>query len=1279
MIQARVTSRSRRRVRALGTAAALIGSLLVTGVFARAVKAAPYSTGTITEFTVPSTPTTKTPQNIAVGADGNIWFTIQNSGQIGMITPGGSNAITIYPIPGCSTTCQPNGIALGPDGNIWFTEYNAGAIGEITPSGSMSQYPLPTGGGSGASGPRNIALGPNGTMWFTEYGASKIGKIVVSQAVSGTSDGITEYSLPANTNPRGIIEGPDGNIWFTEFTAGYVGYINPASPSAPSTSSTPPSLFALPVATSGPRSIDVGPGGYLWFTETNGNKVGSILDTSPYTIAEYSPETTGSSPARMTEGPDGNMWFSENGANKIGVIVPSEAEPGTSDGITEYTPTTALSAPVGIITGPDHNIWFTESGTDKIGQLAVVLPTTTTLVSSVNPSVFGNSTTLTATVAIQAVAGTVPLATPATGTVTFYNGGTAPIDSIGTEPLSAGIATLPISSLPVGSDSISAIYSGDNFNTTSTSNTVTQVVQNGTTTSVASLDNPANVGDAVTFQATVNPSSAAGTVTFLNNGSSIGAGTLSGGMATLTTTSLAPGTYPDITASYGGDTLDASSVSSAVSPPQVVNQLTTTTTLASDNNPSQNGQSVDLTATVTNPSATPGTATGSVIFYDDGAPLATKTLTPGLTGATATLTTSSLAVGSHPITATYGGDTDDAGSTTASALSQVVNPGNTTTALGSSENASTYGDSVTFTATVSPSTATGNVTFFDDNGAITLGTSALALVAGVPTATLTTSTLTGGLHDITAVYSGDTNDDGSPSSVLVQTVNPEDTTTDLASSKNASTYGNSVTFTATVFPSAATVFPSTPTGSVTFDDGATVLGTDALTLIAGVPTATLTTAALGGGDHNITATYSSDINYETSLSSILVQVVNPVDTSTGVASGTNPSSDGQSVTFTANVLPATATGTVTFLDGTTTLGTGTLSGGTATLAISSLGVGSHSITASYAGDTNDAGSTSSIVTEVVQTISGTVLGSSLNPSQFGQSVTLMATVTPSSATGTVTFYDGTTSIGSGPVGAGKATLATTTLAVASHSITALYSGDAGDTGSTSTALTQVVNQDTTNTVVTSSLNPSKTGQSVTLTATVTPSAATGTVTFMDGAASLATERVTAGVGTFATTTLALGSHSITAVYSGDNNDLDSTSPIMTQVVSNGSTGTTTTLTSSANPAKLGAKITFTAKVSPSAATGKVTFKDGTKTLGTATLKKGVATFSTTKLALGTHQITAVYAGEGTKYPGSTSTPLAEKVTKTGKAVAGPVQAPLTSSEGSVSIDLIGRRIDSGSY
>jgi hypothetical protein len=579
--------------------------------------------------------------------------------------------------------------------------------------------------------------------------------------------------------------------------------------------------------------------------------------------------------------------------------------------------------------------------------------------------------------------------------------------------------------------------------------------------------------------------------------------------------------------------------------------------------------------------------------------------------------------------------------------------------VGSGENPSSFGDSVKFTATVTPSTATGTVTFYD--GPTSLGAGTLAW----GTATLSTSALSGGSHNVTAVYGGDTSDDGSTSSILTQVVDPLTTTTGVGSGNNPSTFGDSVTFT-------ATVSPSTATGSVTFYDGPISLGSG--TLSDGI--ASLSTATLSGGDHNITAVYGGDTNDATSTSSELVQHVNALTTTTGVASGLNPSQTGQQVTFTATISPSTATGTVTFYDGATSLGTGSLSSGTATLATSTLTVGSHSITAAYGGDTDDAVSTSDPLTQVVQAITTTGLGSSLNPSQFAQSVTLTGTVAPSMATGTVTFYDGTTIIGSDGLSAGTATLVTTALPVGSDDLTATYSGDAGDRSSTSTVLVQVVNQDSTGTVVTSSPNPSKTAQTVTFTATVRPTTATGTVTFMDGATSLATERVTAGVGTFATTTLAAGSHSITAVYSGDGNDLGGTSPDMTQVVGSNST-TTTTLSSSANPSKSGQKVTFTAKVTPSSAAGKVTFKDGTKTLGTATLKKGVATFSTSTLAVGTHEITAVYAGNSA-HTGSTSAQLAQKVQKKtkGTVAVSPAQAPLLTA---ASIDLIGRRIAAGSY
>ena len=193
---------------------------------------------------------------------------------------------------------------------------------------------------------------------------------------------------------------------------------------------------------------------------------------------------------------------------------------------------------------------------------------------------------------------------------------------------------------------------------------------------------------------------------------------------------------------------------------------------------------------------------------------------------------------------------------------------------------------------------------------------------------------------------------------------------------------------------------------------------------------------------------------------------------TTVTSSVNPSLSGQSVTFTATVAGAAGstpapTGTVTFLDGTNSLGSGALSAaGQATFATSSLSEGPHMITAVYSGDTNYAGSTSAVLTQVVNSasqVSSTVtLTSSANPSSPGQSVTFTATVTgpsgsTSTPTGSVTFFEGTTSLGTGPLNASAvASFSISTLAAGSDPVTAQYSGDANFSGSTSAVLTQTV-------------------------------------------------------------------------------------------------------------------------------------------------------------------------------------------------------------------------------
>jgi hypothetical protein len=270
------------------------------------------------------------------------------------------------------------------------------------------------------------------------------------------------------------------------------------------------------------------------------------------------------------------------------------------------------------------------------------------------------------------------------------------------------------------------------------------------------------------------------------------------------------------------------------------------------------------------------------------------------------------------------------------------------------------------------------------------------------------------------------------------------------------------------------------------------------------------------------------------------------------------------VTFTATVTPGgsgTPTGTVTFLDGSTQLGSAALSGGVASLSTSALTGGTHSITASYSGDANFAGSTSPALSQTVsQDGTSAAVVSSANPSVFSQTVTFTATVSaqaPGSGTptGTVTFKDGTTTLGTASLSNGQAMLAKSSLAVGGHGITVTYSGDANFTGSTSGTLQQTVAKDGTTTIVTSSLNPSVFGQSVTFTATVSANApgsgkaGSGTVTFRDGNTTLAKVALrSGGTATYTTSSLAVGAHSITATYAGNKNFLTSTSATLTQQV-----------------------------------------------------------------------------------------------------------------------------------
>lgn len=389
------------------------------------------------------------------------------------------------------------------------------------------------------------------------------------------------------------------------------------------------------------------------------------------------------------------------------------------------------------------------------------------------------------------------------------------------------------------------------------------------------------------------------------------------------------------------------------------------------------------------------------------------------------------------------------------------------------------------------------------------------------------------------------------------------------------------------------------------------------------------------GSQTITAT--DTVNGAITATASINVSPNPTPTSTGVTTSVNPSTFGQSTTFTATVTPTsggTPTGTVTFTaDGSNVLGAISLSGGQAALSVSSLGAGNHSIVARYSGDSAHQASASTALTQTV-TVASTTTGitSSLNPAAVGQTITYTATVTSQylgTVSGSVLFKSGANPLGSATLVGGQAGINTSFSTPGTRSISATYVGDANNAGSKSLGLQQLVDKAVSSTAVVSDINPSDYAQLVAFTATVTCAVnPTKTVTFKYGSTVLGKVTLTGNTATLSTSTLGAGTDAITAVYSGDGNCAGSTSPVLAQVVN--IAPTTETLTSSQNPSAVGQSVTFTATVSSSAGvpTGKVKFMRGSTALGTVALSGGVATLTTTKLPAGSDSITANYLGTG---------------------------------------------------
>jgi sugar lactone lactonase YvrE len=401
-------------------------------------------------------------------------------------------------------------------------------------------------------------------------------------------------------------------------------------------------------------------------------------------------------------------------------------------------------------------------------------------------------------------------------------------------------------------------------------------------------------------------------------------------------------------------------------------------------------------------------------------------------------------------------------------------------------------------------------------------------------------------------------------------------TTAVAVSTNPTSVvlGLAITIRAIVTDTTAGHTATIPTGGVTFTDtvGTTTISLNGGSAVAlnGAGTAVLAGVTLAGaGPHTITAHYpgmTGSFGASSNTSTIAVAAA-PIAPTIHWAAPSGAITHGATL---SGILDATATSGETTVPGTLAY-TATLAGSSpfAVTGATVLGAGSYTLTATFTPtDTSTYTSASaSVALTVAKATPAVTIIASANPALMATAITFTATVSSSAGTptGSVSFYDGSTLLGSGTLALGVAAYATPSLAVGAHSITAVYGGNSNFSARTSSALTETVTAPTaitTTTTLTASPNPLSDGQPAMLTATVTPAptgSPAGTVSFYSGVTLLGTGTLNAsGVATFTTSSLVVGADSVTAVYAGNAGFAASTSSAVSETVTTAYTVTAPT-------------------------------------------------------------------------------------------------------------------------
>jgi hypothetical protein len=943
------------------------------------------------------------PSSIAIDGAGNVILadTGNNAirkiwiidGRIGNIsTIAGSLGTAGYTGDGMAATSaqlsSPHGLAFDLAGNLYVADTGNNVIRKIDTSGNIATVAgNGTAGYSGDLGtplsaqfyePWGVTVAPDGSVYIADFGNNRIRLVDATwtsiKTVAG--DGTGSYTGDRGPAVNSTLNGPAsvatdaaGNLYIADSENNAIRKVNALNGHITTIAGNGTAFYggdgagATLAGLYKPYSVVVDGAGNLFLSDRLDLRIREISGNEAE--IQYPTMKEGKISAPIAQ-------ILENDGNTVLNISSLAASPATTNAELDSTPTDPITtscsishslaidaacvlavefAPV-VIGAPQTGLLSvtsdsanSPSSVDLSGIVLSVDPSSTTVISSLNPAAVG--------LAVNFVA---HIASPnhVTGTVQFFDG-TARIGIPQQVNPSTDTATITTSFSVLQSHTITAAYSGDNLNAASNpNNPLVQLIEQATVLNVIPSANPVVEFAPVTFAASLSGwmISPVGAITFSEGSTVLGSASLNGyGAASFVMPSLAVGRHM-ITAVFAGDSNDFASQYQFA---ETITLAPSSTSLVTSSAVIQFSTPITLVATVTGvPASTP---TGNVEFKDGATVLATV---PVNSSGIASYTNTTLAAGIHMITAVYQGNANYVSSTSTQTVTETIWQTATNVLLSESTSSSIWSHIVTFTATVTASGGsipTGTITFMYGN--LLVGTGALN--RGV--ASFSTSMLPIGTDDIIAIYGGDANDSSSKSAAQAVTVMPAPTTTAISSSQNPLLTLSPVTISASVSNGGTAL----PTGLVTFSEDSVPLGVTPLNS-SGV--AILSLPFLTAGSHTFRASYAGDPLDLASSSAPLVEVVQLRTTTNVLTTSETSLTGGQQITLisitdsSGSVSLTGPTGTVTFTSGNITLATTPVGGdGVATVTVLLPGT-SAALSSSYSGDANYAASvsTSQVVT-----------------------------------------------------------------------------------------------------------------------------------------------------------------------------------------------------------------------------------------------------------------------------------------------------------------------------